>query len=94
MTPEERLDRIEQQIEKQNKGIQDLIRVSGTLVTSVQGTVTAIQEMRQAHDTDHTKAMAEIDKLREAQAETDQKLNILIDTIDRMIRHRNGQGEA
>ena len=73
MTPEERLDRIETilekqnpEIEKQNAGIRDLIIVSRTVLTSIQ-------------------------ELREAQAATDGKLNILIDTVDRIIRHRNGK---
>lgn len=83
MTPEERSERIEAQIEKQNTGIQGLIVVARTCLDS-------IQEMREAHDADHKKAMAEIEKLREAQSATDEKLNILIDTVDRIIRHRNG----
>ena len=35
-----------------------------------------------------------IDKLREAQAETDEKLNILVATVDRIIRKRNGKTDA
>jgi len=31
----------------------------------------------------------EIEKLRETQAVTDEKLNILIDTVDRIIRREN-----
>ena len=90
MTPEERLDRIEmiierqnQEVEKQNAGIRDLIVVSRTVLTS-------IQEMKEVHRNDHERVMREIDKLRESQAATDEKLNILIDTVDRIIRHRNG----
>ena len=83
MAPEERFERIEAQIEKQNAGIQGLIVVARTCLDS-------IQELREAHDADHKKATAEIDKLREAQAATDDKLNILIDTVDKTIRHRNG----
>jgi hypothetical protein len=30
-------------------------------------------------------------ELRDAQAATDEKLNILIDTVDRIIRRRNGK---
>ncbi len=30
-------------------------------------------------------------ELRDAQAATDEKLNILINTVDRIIRHRNGK---
>jgi hypothetical protein len=36
--------------------------------------------------------LAEMEKLPEAQASTDEKRNILIDTVDRIIRHRNGAG--
>ena len=32
----------------------------------------------------------QIQHLRHAQQATDEKLNILIDTVDRLIRHRNG----
>jgi hypothetical protein len=64
MTPEERLDRIEVIIEKQNAGIRDLVIVSRTILTS-------------------------IDRLTEAQVATDEKLNILIDTVDRIIRRQN-----
>ena len=85
MTPEERLERIEIQIDKQNEAIKGLIVVSRTLLTS-------IQEQREVHQKDHDRVMAEIDKLREAQSATDEKLNILIDTVDRIIRSReNGK---
>ena len=90
MIPEERFERIEtilekqtQQIDKQNAGIQGLIVVARTCLDS-------IQEMRDRHEKDHEHMLAEIEKLREAQAATDEKLNILIDTVDRIIRHRNG----
>ena len=35
----------------------------------------------------------QIKDLRNAQASTDEKLNILIDTVDRIIRNRNGRKE-
>ena len=79
MTPEERLDSIEGTIEKQNEGIQGLIVVARTCLDS-------IQELRE----DHKQVMAEIRELRDAQKATDDKLNILIDTVDRIIR-RNGK---
>jgi len=85
MTPEQRLDRIEQQIDKQNAGIQGLIVVARTCLDS-------IHEMRDRHEKDHQHMLAEMEKLREAQASTDEKLNILIDTVDRIIRNRNGSG--
>jgi hypothetical protein len=89
MTPEERFTRIEnvlhtvgQDIEKQNEEIRSLIIVSRTCLDS-------IKEMRETHREDHKRLEADIDKLREAQSTTDQKLNILIDTVDRIIRREN-----
>jgi hypothetical protein len=79
MTPEERLTKIETQIEKQNQGIQGLIVVGRTCLDS-------IKEMREVHEKDY-------EELRRAQAVTDEKLNILIDTVDRIIRNRNGSGQ-
>ena len=97
MTPDERLTRIEtliqataehqarqqeqlgkhgQEIEKQNEGIRGLIVVARTCLDS-------IQELRDAQ-------RETLKELRDAQAATDEKLNILIDTVDRIIRHRNG----
>ena len=91
MRPEDRLDRIEtilekqnQEIEKQNEGIRDLIVVSRTVLTS-------IQELRGSQAATTENLVTSIQELREAQAATDEKLNILIDTVDRIIRHRNGQ---
>ena len=91
MTPEERLDRIEgiiekqsQEIDKQNSGIRDLIIVSRTVLTS-------IQESREVQHKDHEEWNVQMKGLRDAQAATDGKLNILIDTVDRIIRHRNGK---
>jgi len=100
MTPEERLTKIERtlqsltdaqvghtaQIEKQNAGIRDLTVVGRTCLDS-------IHEMRQAHEKDYEEWTAKMNDLREAQAATDEKLNILIDTVDRILRHRNGNKE-
>jgi len=86
MTPEERLTRIEislqamtgqqalrgKEIDKHNEAIRSLIVVGRTCLDS-------IKEMRESHDADYK-------KLLEAQAATDEKLNILIDTVDRIIR--------
>jgi chromosome segregation ATPase len=103
MTPEERLTRIENllatvvesqarhdsQIEKQNAvldkhtaAIQDLIVISRTLLDSHQQTGEQIDKLRHA--------IAEMgDKMREAQQATDEKLHILIETVDRIIRQMN-----
>ncbi len=93
MTPEQRLDRIEtiiekqnQEIDKENAGIRDLIVVSRTVLTS-------IQELREVQAKDHEQWTVQMRELRDAQAATDEKLNILIDTVDRIIRHRNGGKE-
>ena len=86
MTPEERLTRIENnlqamteqqarrdmEIDKHKEAIRSLIVVGRTCLDS-------IKEMRESHDADYK-------KLLEAQAATDEKLNILIDTVDRIIR--------
>jgi hypothetical protein len=98
MTPEERLTKVEtllhavteqqakqvEEVERQNEAIRGLIVVGRTLLDSM-------QESRQMMDRDHDRFMAELEKLREAQAATDEKLNILIDTVDRIIRRRNGK---
>lgn len=103
MTPEERLTRIENllatvvesharhdgQIEKQNAvldkhtaAIQDLIVISRTLLGSHQQTGEQIEKLRHA--------IAEMgDKMREAQQATDEKLHILVETVDRIIRQMN-----
>ncbi len=82
MTPEERLDRSERIVEKQNEGVKDLIRV-GRIVTDAQiVTNSQINELQRA-----------IARLTEAQKETDDRLNVLIDIADRIIR-RNGKPPA
>ena len=87
MTPEQRLDRIEtilekqsQEIDKHNVAIRDLIVVSRTVLTAVQESSVQIHE-----------SSVQIKELRDAQAVTDEKLNILIDTVDRIVRHRDAQ---
>jgi hypothetical protein len=107
MTPEERFERIEKNlaettermklhdaeiqelivasrtqketIQKHNEAIQALIVVSRTLLTS-------IQESRVTQE----RAFAE---LREMGKATEEKLNILIDTVDRIIRSRGPNGQ-
>jgi hypothetical protein len=80
MSPEERFERIETLIEKQNAGIRDLIVVTGTALAATENLVVSQKEVT-----------VQIKELREAQSATDEKLNILIDTVDRIIRHKNGQ---
>ena len=76
MTPDERLTRIESQIEKQNEGIQGLIVVSRTVLSSTQELRAVQHEM--------------IEEARELNKQTEEKLNILIDTVDRIIHREPG----
>lgn len=84
MTPEERLTRVETLIEKQNEGIQGLIIVSRTVLTS-------IQEFRADQEQIRKEVREELREMRDMQKHTDEKLNILIDTVDRIIRRENGE---
>jgi chromosome segregation ATPase len=90
MTSEERLDKIEQIIERQNKGIQDLIRLSGIFLDSQKQVTAQIEGLRDAqreaygelHEIqrkDHEVWTAQMQGWREAQAAMDEKLNILIE---------------
>ena len=45
---------------------------------------------RERQERDHEEWTLQMKELRELQAETEQKLNILIDTVDRIIRNKNG----
>ena len=75
------------EIEKQNEGIRSLIVVARTCLDS-------IKEMRDRHDSDHERMLAEIDKLREAQAASDERLNILIEhesALDQAQTRTDGQ---
>jgi hypothetical protein len=92
MTPEERFNKIEdtrqrtaeqqarheQEIDRHNEAIRGFIVVGRTCLDS-------IKELRE----DHRRVSANIDKLREAQSITDEKLKILVDTVDRIIRREN-----
>jgi hypothetical protein len=84
MTPEERLSRIEASVDKQNEAICGLIAVGRTCLDS-------IQELREVQREDHKQLVGEIREMREAQSATDEKLNILIDTVDRIIGRGNKQ---
>ena len=64
-------------IDKHNAAIRDLITVSRTVLDSQKETTTQIQTLA-----------SEIGKLRDAQQATDEKLHILIETVDRIIRDR------
>jgi len=77
---ERNLERTGQEIDKQNDGIRGLIVVARTCLDS-------IKEMGERHE-------AEIKELREAQAATDEKLNILIEheaVLDQMQTRTDAQ---
>jgi uncharacterized coiled-coil DUF342 family protein len=94
VTAEERLNKIENvlqgtvelqakqrhDIEQQNEGIRSLIAVARTCLDSFQEVRGSFQEVRES-----------IKDLRDAQTATEEKLNILISTVDRIIRQRNGK---
>ena len=98
MTPEERLTRIENDIDKQNEGIRALIVVARTCLDS-------FQEFRDLQRKDHDEWTVGMKELRAAQAATDEKLNILVEheevldrtikslaeTVERILRKDNGQ---
>ena len=92
MTPEERFERIEKIIEEQrtidkhNEAIKDLIRIGRIITDAQQVTNAQINEMHRGI----TRLTEDIAELREAQKETDERLNILIDIVDRLIP-RNGK---
>jgi hypothetical protein len=68
-------EEISSQIEKQNEGIRNLIIVARTCLDS-------IKELRELHQEDFK-------KLTEAQAASEEKLNILIHTVDRIVGRIN-----
>jgi hypothetical protein len=103
MTPEERFNKIEQllyttaeqharqqeqlgkfgqEIEKQNEGIRSLIVVARTSLDS-------FKEVREQRRKDNEEWAEKMKDLRETQAEIGEKLNILIATVDRLIRREN-----
>lgn len=80
------------QTDKNTAGIRDLIVVSRTFLNSqkeVTGQIQQLREAQQARDEKYDREMAE---LRELHKDTDEKLNALIDTVDRIIRRDNGKG--
>ena len=88
-------------IEKHQSAIRDLIVVSRTTLTSVGETRGSVQELRDSVQElrDSVQELREsvqelresVQELREAQSATDEKLNILIETVDRIVRRLNGK---
>lgn len=79
---EARIGKLEQQhlardreIDKHNEAIRSLIVI-------VRSCVDSIKEDRARHERDY-------EEMRAQSRATEEKLNILVDTVDRIIRHRN-----
>jgi hypothetical protein len=94
---QEHLDKQSAEINKQNAGIRDLVVVSRMILSDVEKLATSHDGVLQAFLTsqkevtrqilENTEQIKELRKAQaEAQAATDEKLNILIDTVDRIIR--------
>ena len=92
---QERFERIEKILEVQVTETAKVLDATGKLIVvgrtcldSIQGLRATqektIQEMRELQ-------RAAVEEKRELSRATDEKLNILIDTVDRTIRHRNGK---
>ena len=75
---EKQQERQSQEIDKQNDAIRSLIVVARTLLDSA-------QEFRDLQRKDHEEWTVQMKELRNAQAATDERLNILIDTADRFF---------
>ncbi len=101
MTPEERFTKIEnaiqsltetqvrhdEQLDKQNAAIRDLIAVSRMLLDSQQGLVGSYKEMLGSFKDlfgSHKELLEAQKELFEAQRATDIRLNALIETVDRL----------
>ena len=82
-TMAENMARHESVMARHEGAIRDLIVVSRTVLTS-------IQEIKDVQVNDREDWKARMNELHGAQAATDEKLNILINTVDRIIRQRNG----
>ena len=89
-------------IEKHESAIRDLIVVSRTTLTAVEvirgsmhdltGSVQQLTGSVQQLKGSVQQLSGFVQELREAQGATDEKLNILIETIERIIRRLNGAG--
>ena len=71
-----------QEIDKHNDAIRSLIVVARTCLDS-------LQEIRDVQRRDREEWVTQMKELRAAQAETGEKLNILVNTVDRIIRREN-----
>ena len=97
MTVEERFEKIE-------AGIRDLIVVSRTVLTSIEGLngsvgglTTSVSELRESvgklrDGQKHTDEM--LNALMQAQTETEHKVARLVETVDKLIRYRGPDGQG
>ncbi|HLH32715.1 MAG TPA: hypothetical protein VKY31_16055 [Terriglobia bacterium] len=74
---EEQFKKRDQEIEKINDATRGLIAVARTVLDS-------IKEDRARHERDY-------EEMRAQSKATEEKLNILVETVDRIIRQRNGR---
>jgi hypothetical protein len=102
MTPEERFTKIEnlpgtltENQLRHDSAISDLIVVSRTTLNAIgelrKGLKEAVKEWLESHrelQENHKKLQESQMELRESQKATDEKLYILIETVDRIIRDR------
>jgi hypothetical protein len=103
MTPEERFKRVENflatvaesqakqagEIEKNNAAIRDLIVISRTLIDSHKRAEVETDKLRESI-AELRKSIAELRaEFRNRQQDTDEKLHILVETVDRIIRNLN-----
>ena len=77
---QEQIDKHTGQIEKQTAEIE---KVNAGIKDLVVVSRTVLDSIQESH--------IQIKELREAQALTDEKLHILIDTVDRIVRRRDGK---
>jgi chromosome segregation ATPase len=71
------IDKHNAEIDKHNAALRDLVAISRTLIDSHKLTATEISQLRES-----------IAKLRDRQEATGEKLHILIETVDRIIRNK------
>jgi hypothetical protein len=74
--------------DKNTAAIKDLIVVSRTLLNSIQETGEARRKDREEWDARKKEWDARMKELSDRQAATDEKLHILIETVDRIIRNQ------
>jgi hypothetical protein len=77
------------QIEKNAAAIRDLIIVSRTLLESQAETKAKFDQTADQQREWDRRFNADMDRLKERGEATDERLNILIETVDRIIRERN-----